>query len=583
MAFPREFMDELIARSDIVSVVSRYVSLSRRGTSNIGLCPFHNEKTPSFHVSSDRQFFHCFGCGAGGDVISFVMKIENLEFPDAVAKLAEWAGMEVPQSSYGEGERSKRKRAVEASREAARFFHERLRSDEGDAARSYLLGRGLTPATITRFGLGFSPDSWSSLMDTLTERGFSKAELLEAGLVTTGKTGKIYDRFRGRAMFPIIDVRGAVIGFGGRIMGDGEPKYLNSPESSIFNKRKNLYALNLAKTSRAEYMLLAEGYMDVITLHQAGFDSAVASLGTALTEEQAHLISKYKSRVVICYDWDKAGRAATERAIDILTKTGLDVRVLVMSGAKDPDEFIKKYGRDKFAKLIDSALPATEYRLLMTRETYNLEDDRDRVAYIKAAVGQLARMRNAVEREVYAGRIASETGVTSDAILQEAERERKRLIREKKREEERRILDPVSAMMPRDRDARYKNPKSAIAEEALITLASGDVKLALRAAERISGKMFSSPLLGRAFDVCASRARDGLDTDMSAFSEGFSEEETSHIAAVFARNGERSADSLLDLIDIIQGENIKTEAGTSNEALLAAAEFYRKKKGAGGT
>ena len=304
---------------------------------------------------------------------------------------------------------------------------------------------------------------------------------------------------------------------------------------------------------------------------------------TALTEEQAHLISKYKSRVVICYDWDKAGRAATERAIDILTKTGLDVRVLVMSGAKDPDEFIKKYGRDKFAKLIDSALPATEYRLLMTRETYNLEDDRDRVAYIKAAVGQLARMRNAVEREVYAGRIASETGVTSDAILQEAERERKRLIREKKREEERRILDPVSAMMPRDRDARYKNPKSAIAEEALITLASGDVKLALRAAERISGKMFSSPLLGRAFDVCASRARDGLDTDMSAFSEGFSEEETSHIAAVFARNGERSADSLLDLIDIIQGENIKTEAGTSNEALLAAAEFYRKKKGAGGT
>ena len=295
MAYPREFMDELIARSDIVSVVSRYVSLTRRGSGNLGLCPFHNEKTPSFNVSSDKQFFHCFGCGVGGDVISFVMKIENIEFPDAVAKLAEWAGMEVPQSTYGEGERNKRKRAQEACRDAARFFHERLKADAGAEARKYLLGRGLSPATITRFGLGFSPDSWSELLDSLTSRGYSKTELLEAGLVTTGKTGRIYDRFRGRAMFPIIDVRGTVIGFGGRIMGDGEPKYLNSPESAVFNKRKNLYALNLAKTSKADYMLLAEGYMDVIALHQAGFDSAVASLGTSLTEEQAHLISNIRA------------------------------------------------------------------------------------------------------------------------------------------------------------------------------------------------------------------------------------------------------------------------------------------------
>ena len=254
MAYPREFMDELLARSDIVSVVSRYVSLSRRGSGNLGLCPFHNEKTPSFHVSSDKQFFHCFGCGAGGDVISFVMKIENLDFPDAVAKLAEWAGMEIPQSDYGAGERSLRRRAEEACRDAARFFHEKLREDKGTDARGYLLGRGLSPATITRFGLGYSPDAWSELLDALTAQGYTKAELLAAGLVTTGKTGKIYDRFRGRAMFPIINVRGTVIGFGGRIMGDGEPKYLNSPESSVFNKRKNLYALNIAKSSRAEYM-----------------------------------------------------------------------------------------------------------------------------------------------------------------------------------------------------------------------------------------------------------------------------------------------------------------------------------------
>jgi len=579
VAYPREFMDELIARSDIVSVVSRYVSLTRRGSGNIGLCPFHNEKTPSFHVSSDRQFFHCFGCGAGGDVISFVMKIENLDFPDAVAKLAEWAGLELPVSSYGADERGKRRRSEEACRDAARFFHEKLKADEGEAARAYLLGRGLSPATITRFGLGFSPDSWSELLDHLTSCGYTKAELLEAGLVTTGKTGKIYDRFRGRAMFPIINVRGSVIGFGGRIMGDGEPKYLNSPESSVFNKRKNLYALNLAKSSRADYMILAEGYMDVIALHQAGFDSAVASLGTALTEEQAHLISKYKSRVIISYDSDKAGRAATERAMDILKRAGLDVRVLQMTGAKDPDEFIKKFGRDKFARLIENALPAAEYRLGSVKQEFDLSDDKQRVQYIKAAVTQLAGMQSAVEREIYAGRIAEETKVTRDAILQEAEAMRKKLLRDKKREEERKILDPVNAIMPKDRSERYKKPRSAIAEEAVITLCASDIKLTEKVSERISANMFSSPLLGRVFDMVCARARDGLETDMSAIAEGFSETEVSHIAAVFARNAERSADAIGDYIDTIQQENMKDEAALSDEAIRAFAEFNRKKKG----
>lgn len=579
VAYPREFMDELIARSDIVSVISRYVSLTRRGSGNLGLCPFHNEKTPSFSVSSDKQFFHCFGCGVGGDVISFVMKIENLDFPDAIAKLADWAGMEVPQSTYGENDRNRRKRAQEACRDAARFFHERFKADEGKEAREYLLGRGLSPSTITRFGLGYSPDTWSSLLDELVAKGYTKTELLEAGLVTTGKTGKIYDRFRGRAMFPIIDVRGTVIGFGGRIMGDGEPKYLNSPESEVFNKRKNLYALNLAKSSRADFMILAEGYMDVIALHQAGFDSAVASLGTSLTEEQAHLISKYKSRVIISYDSDKAGRAATERAIDILKKTGIDVRVLVMQGAKDPDEYIKKFGRDKFAKLLENALPSAEYRLSMVRDTFDLSDDKQRVGYIKSAVSQLARMSSAIEREIYAGRIATETNVTRDAILQEAERERKRLLREKKREEEKKILDPVAAIMPKEKEARYKNPRSAVAEEGLVTICCGDVKLTLKTSEKISGGMFSSELLGRVFDVMTERARSGLDTDMSAFTEVFGENEVSHIATVFARNADKSADAIDDYITIIQQENMKGAAAESDDAILAAAEFYRKKKG----
>ncbi|MBQ5778100.1 MAG: DNA primase [Oscillospiraceae bacterium] len=573
-------MDELLARNDIVSVVERYVSLSRRGGNYLGLCPFHNEKTPSFSVSQEKQFFHCFGCGVGGDVITFVMKIENIDFAEAVTKLAEWAGMQVPESSYGAEERGKRRRAYDACRETAKFFYEKLKSEDGERARSYLLGRGLSPATITRFGLGYSPDGWDGLLGHLTSLGYTKSELLEAGLVTTGKSGKIYDRFRDRAMFPIIDVRGTVIGFGGRIMGEGEPKYLNSPESAVFNKRRNLYAMNLSRKSAAEYFLLAEGYMDVIALHQAGFDSAVASLGTSLTDEQAGLISKYKSKVVICYDSDKAGRAATERAIDILSRAGLDVRVLSMSGAKDPDEYIKKFGRDKFAALIEAALPAEEYRLENTKKTYDLTDDKQRVLYIKEAVRQLAKMQSEFEREIYAGRISSETGVTRDAILKEAERERKALLRERKREEERKTLDPISALMPKDKSARYKNPRSAIAEEGLLSLCVSDAKLAVSASEKLSGKMFSSELLGKAFDSVCHYCRDtGLDADMHIVCENMTEDEASHIAAVFARRENLRREALPDYIDIITQENMKGRGTDDDAALLAAAEFYRKKKG----
>ncbi len=580
MAFPREFMDELLSRSDIVSIVSRYVNLSRRGSNNIGLCPFHNEKTPSFSVSSDKQFFHCFGCGVGGDVISFVMKIENIDFPEAVAKLADWAGLQVPESTYGRNERSKRRRAYDACRDAAKFFYEKLKSPDGEKARGYLLGRGLSPSTITRFGLGFSPEGWDGLLSELTTLGYTKSELLETGLVTTGKSGKIYDRFRDRAMFPIIDVNGTVIGFGGRIMGDGEPKYLNSPESAVFNKRKNLYAMNLARRSKAEYFILAEGYMDVIALHQAGFDSAVASLGTSLTEEQAHLISKYKSKVVISYDSDNAGRAATERAIDILSRAGLDVRILSMSGAKDPDEFIKKFGKDKFSLLIDAALPASEYRLESTKKTYDLTDDKQRVLYIKEAILQLAKMASDFEREIYAGRISKETGVSRDAILKEAARARNKLIQERKRKDEQKMLDPISAIMPKDKSARYKNPSSAVAEEALLSLCASDAKLCVAAAEKLSGKMFSSELLGRAFDTACMHCRDtGNEADLHTICEGMSEDEVSHIAAVFARRTGSGADALTDYINTILKEYMKSRGEEDDSALLAAAEFYRKKKG----
>lgn len=580
MAFPREFMDELLARTDIVSVVSRYVNLSRRGTGYLGLCPFHNEKTPSFSVSSDKQFFYCFGCGTGGDVITFVMKIENIDFSEAVAKLAEWAGVQIPESTYGAEERGKRKRLNEALRFAAKYYHESLKGDGGEEARKYLLGRGLTPTTITNFGLGFSPDKWDGLLGELTAKGYTKSELIEAGLERVGKNGKIYDWFRARVMFPIIDVRGAVIGFGGRNMGPEEPKYLNSPESAVFNKRKNLYAMNFAKQSKADYFILCEGYMDVIAMHQAGFDSAVASLGTALGEDQAHLMSKYKGKVIISYDSDKAGRAATERAIDILTKANLEVRVLTVRGAKDPDEYIKKFGRESFGKLIESALPASEYRLEMTKQTYDLSDDDQRVLYIKEAVAYLAKMSNAFEREIYAGRVSRETGVTSDSILKEAERERKKLLNQKKKDEERRVLDPISSIMPKEKSARYKNPRSAVAEEALLSLAATDAALCRTAAEKVSGKMFSSELLGRAFDKLCTHVREtGETASLRSICENMTDDESSHIAAVFARRRDTEKSALSDYLDIIKQEYIKGQGECDDAALLAAAEFYRKKKG----
>ncbi len=580
MAFPREFMDELLSRTDIVSVVSRYVNLSRRGTGYLGLCPFHNEKTPSFSVSSDKQFFYCFGCGTGGDAITFVMKIENIDFSEAVGKLADWAGLKIPESSYGAEERGKRKRLNEALRFAAKYYHESLKGDGGEAARKYLLDRGLTPTTITNFGLGFSPDRWDGLLTELTAKGFSKSELIEAGLERAGKNGRIYDWFRSRVMFPIIDVRGTVIGFGGRNMGPEEPKYLNSPESSVFNKRRNLYAMNFARQSKADYFILCEGYMDVIALHQAGYNSAVASLGTALGEEQAHLMSKYKGKVIISYDSDKAGRAATERAIDILTKANLEVRVLSMTGAKDPDEYIKKFGKESFGKLIENALPASEYRLEMTKQTYDLADDDQRVLYIKEAVAYLAKMSNAFEREIYAGRISRETGVTADAILKEAERERKKLISRQKKDEERRVLDPVSSIMPKDKSARYRNPRSAVAEESLLSLCAADIAACREAMEKISGKMFSSELLGRAFDkLCRHIRETGEEAPIRTMCEGMSEDEASHIAAVFARRQNADRKALGDYLDTIKQEYMKGQGECDDAALLAATEFYRKKKG----
>jgi DNA primase len=357
MAFPPSFIDELIARNPIEDVVGQYVNLRRAGSNLFGLCPFHGEKTASFSVAPDKGMYYCFGCHKGGGVINFQMEVEGLSYPDAVRALAKRAGMTVPEDEQYQSRYRQQERLWALHKEAARFFHSKLYAPEGRGALEYALGRGMPKSTLTTFGIGYAPDSWSELVDALRKKGYTDEELKDSGLVTVSKkNGNLFDRFRDRLMFPIIDVRGNVIGFGGRIMNNNDPnaaKYLNSPETLIFNKRKNLFALNLAKKSKLGYLILVEGYMDAIALHQYGFDCAVASLGTALTEDGANLLSKYTDQVVLIYDGDEAGQRAAQRAIPILEKTGLQVKVLQMRDAKDPDEFLKKFGADKFKLLLE--------------------------------------------------------------------------------------------------------------------------------------------------------------------------------------------------------------------------------------
>ena len=437
MAFPENFINELTERNDIVEVVSSYVRLSKKSGSNLfGLCPFHSEKTPSFSVSPDKQIYHCFGCGKGGGVINFVMEIENLSFPEAVEFLAKRAGMPMPEET-NDRESRRRARMLELNKAAARFFYEQLSTPAGQAACDYMRKRKLSPATARNFGIGFAPDSWNSLTEAMKAKGFTEKELAEAGLVRHGKNGGVYDTFRNRLMFPVIDVRGNVIGFSGRILGDGEPKYMNSPETLVFNKSRNLFALNLAKKSKCGYIILSEGNIDVASLHQAGFDSAVASLGTSLTPEQARLISRYTDQVVIAYDNDGAGIKAAQRAIGILEKLDLKVKVLRLEGAKDPDEFIKLKGPEAFRKLLEGSEDQIDYRLRAVTEKYDLSSDGDKVAFLKEATELVARLPGAVERQVYAMRVASMAGVPENVVAEEAQRRRKRLLSSARKAQER--------------------------------------------------------------------------------------------------------------------------------------------------
>ena len=578
MPFPENFIQELTERSDIVDVVGSYVSLGKRSGANLfGLCPFHNERTPSFAVNPAGQFYHCFGCGKGGGVINFIMEIENLSYPDAVAFLAKRAGMQMPEDSFDRDAR-KRSRLLAANRDAARWFYEQLSTPEGKRCTDYMAGRRISPPVAKRFGLGFAPERGGAFLAAMRQKGYSDWELSDADLIRRGDHG-FYCTFRDRLIFPIIDVRGNVIGFSGRTLGDAGAKYLNSKDTLVFNKGRNLFALNLAKKSKAGYIILSGGNIDIVALHQAGFDSAVASLGTSLTPEQARLISRYTNEVIIAYDNDGAGIKASQRAIGILERLDLKVRVLRMTGAKDPDEYIRTRGADAFRNLLEGSEDQVDYRLGTVTAKYDLNQDDQKVAFLKEATALLATLPGAVEREVYAIRVAGQAGVGQDAVIREVERRRKQLLRKAARSEEQELNRPERMAQPADKQLRYRNPVSAAAEEGVIRLLYLEPSL-VRENDLPDAAMFSSEALGRIYTILRQKIEEGSAISVSALSGALSQEEMNLLVNILQKpevlsSGRRA---LQDYIARIR-EQHELEAGGSEMDLNALRDRLRERKG----
>lgn len=533
MALSDDFLQELRNRADIESTISSYVNLKRAGRISKGLCPFHGEKTASFTVYPDTQSYYCFGCGNGGDVITFIKNIENLDYIDAVRFLADRVGLDMPdENSYDSTMNKRRLRMLEANREAARFFHNVLKTNDGTVGYRYFKDRGLTDDTIRKFGLGFAPDSFNALTNYLMNKGYTKDELVYANLAKRSQKNPdiIYDNFRNRVMFPIIDVKGNVIAFGGRVMDDSKPKYLNTSDTLVYKKSMGVFALNLAKKSGKDSLILCEGYMDVIALHQAGFTNAVAGLGTALTGEQAHLLSRYASEILISYDADEAGQKAAARALTIFKSTNAKIKILRLSGGKDPDEIIKNYGVEKMKAIITGAANEVEFALLREHSKYDLASDDGKRQYLQAAVKVLSGV-GAIELEIYASRLSNELSVAKDVIIAEAKRQAKRnTVVERKKEftqiqRQEDILDKLNSQ-------RKNYYRSAKAEEMLIALVMANPEFLKGIDEKISYEDFVTDFNKRIFKAVTDRLRQGKSAEISFLYGELTEDEISAVAKI---------------------------------------------------
>ena len=579
------FIQQLKQYSDIEHIVSGYVQLKKKGRYLSGLCPFHSEKSPSFFVYPQTQSFYCFGCGAGGDVITFIRQIENLEYMEAVRFLADRCGMTVPQDSEDDGRARLKKRVLEINRETARYFHDCLMSEQGKDAYAYLIRRGRDRKTIRHFGLGYAPDSWHGLVEHLRTKGFSEKEMIEANVAVQSQKGGAYDRFRNRVMFPIIDVRDNVIAFGGRALDDKGAKYLNSSDTIVFKKSKNLFALNFAKTSKLPGLILAEGYMDVIAIHQAGFDNAVATLGTSLTEEQARLISQYADKVVLAYDSDGPGQAATKRALNIFDEVGVKVTVLSMTGAKDPDEYIQKYGRERFAMLIDGSRNAIEFELSRLRNNHDVQTADGKVNFLKEACKLFAGIRNPVEREVYITQVANELEISPQAIKAQIQSFDKREQSRQRRQQKADTNIYIGRMAAAKNDvSRQVNLRYAMAEEGILYCLMKNPDFYQTVREKIAPEDFVTEVNRELYTAMVKRLESGQPIEMLDLSSELSPQAMGRVSAILATAPVQRCD-LAELDDYIQRlsehRNVKTEkevAQMDDDALEAYVKQLAAKK-----
>ncbi len=585
MPFPPEFLRELGERNRIEDVASPYVNLRRQGKNLLGLCPFHNEKSPSFVVYPENNSFYCFGCNKGGDVISFVMGVENLDFTEAVKLLAQRSGMTLPEEGGDFSVSRLRTRILEINRESGRFYFGVLSTPEGKAGLNYFKSRGLDPKTIRHFGLGYAPDTGFALTNHLRELGYTKDELLQSDMVRLSKNGNLYDRFRNRVMFPIIDLRGNVVAFGGRVLGDGTPKYINTSDTPVYHKGSGLFALNFAKNANSEQLILAEGYMDVIALHRAGFTNAIATLGTALTEEQARVMRRYAKEVVICYDSDQAGRRATQRAIPLLKDAGLKVRVITVPGNKDPDEFFRsdpKDGVTRFKRLIQESGNDTEYRLSVVRGKYDLTAEDGKKQYLQEAVTQvLSTLRDQIELDVYAGKLSVETGVGKESIMASAQRAASQVARQRRREEVRAQREVVASRTVANPEKK-RHLRAALAEEGILAYLFRNQDRAEALEQRLPPEKWITPWGRRVYTLLLGKTKQG-DVTLSGMAEELTPDELSELSRVLVERREvpPSWDDVEGFCKIIESEalgNREKLKDASQEDLRRYLEELKNRK-----
>lgn len=581
MRFSDEFLAEIRDRNDIVNVISPYVDLRVRGSTATGLCPFHNEKTPSFTVYLNTQSYYCFGCGSGGEVITFIKNIENLDYTEAVTLLAERSGLALPADGYDDGVAKMKRRMLDANRDAAKFFHNNLFTPDGKAGLDYFLNRGLTMETIRHFGLGFAPDKWDALLRHMKAKGYTEAELLSADLLKKTQKEHIIDTYRNRAMFPIIDLKGSVIAFGGRVLDDSKPKYINTSDTLVYKKSQGVFALNFAKRGTDKTLILCEGYMDVIAYHQAGFTNAVAGLGTAFTPEQAKLLSRYAEDIILSYDSDEAGQKATRKAIFILSKTPLRIKVAKLTGGKDPDEIIKKFGKDKMRQILTDAVGDVEFDLERTKKDFDLTTPDGKVNYLDRAITILSALNNPIKWDVYASKLSSELGVEKNAIVIQIEKKSRQRAGREAKQQFSKAATFNDEILKKVNPERQNNLVAAKAEETLIASLLSNPDFYFKIKDKLKEDDFSTQINLRIYKIIAKRLEDNRPIEITYFSDELSDMEIGYLVRLesMRENLGNTVRECLDCIKRMREEKLERKQKKASEMSDEEwAALFRKKQ-----